>query len=150
MVHDEDPDQPQIRRRRITHRTQQLTSASRALYRIEHYSSLAGVALAVSFVFVCLAVTAAGLGFPNHWVAGFEVGASTVTLIMVFTIQHTQTREQAATQRKLDELLRATPGAAESLMMLEEAPEQFIREVEEDQRSVRSELLEDDPNGHFT
>ena len=146
MAPGEDPEQPQIRRRRITHRTQQLTTASRALYRIEHYSSLAGVALAVSLVFVCLAVTAAGLGFPNHWVAGFEVAASTVTLIMVFTIQHTQTREQAATQRKLDELLRATPGAAESLMMLEEAPEQFIRGVEEDQRAVRSELVEDIPD----
>lgn len=148
MVRDAGPDQPQIRRRRITHRTKQLTAASRALYRIEHYSSLAGVALVAPFVFVCLAVASAGLGFPNHWVAGFEVGTSTVTLIMVFTIQHTQTREQAATQRKLDELLRAIPGAAESLMMLEEAPEQFIREVEEDQRAVRSELVEDDPNEH--
>ena len=76
------------------------------------------------------------------------MGAATLTVIMVFTIQHTQTREQAATQRKLDELLHATPGAAESLMMLEEAPEQFIRAVEEDQRAIRSELVEDDPNGH--
>jgi low affinity Fe/Cu permease len=62
---------------------------------------------------------------------------------MVFTIQHTQTREQAATQRKLDELLRAMPGAAESLMMLEEAPEAFIRDVEEGQRAHSPELLED-------
>jgi low affinity Fe/Cu permease len=77
-------------------------------------------------------------------VDGFEIGVSALTLIMVFTIQHTQAREQAATQRKLDELLRALPGAAESLMMLEEAPDQFIRDVEEDQRAVRSELVEDD------
>jgi low affinity Fe/Cu permease len=147
MNEPQDPDRPQVRRRRITHRTQQLTAASRALYRIEHYSSLAGVALAVPVVFVCLAVATAANGFPNHWVAAFEVGVSTITLIMVFTIQHTQTREQAATQRKLDELLRATPGAAESLMMLEEAPEEFIRGVEEDQRAVRSEFVDDDPTG---
>jgi low affinity Fe/Cu permease len=150
MLQDEDPAQPQIRRRRITHRTQQLATASRVLYRIEHYSSLAGVALAIPFAFVCLAMAAAGLGLPNLWVASFEVTASSITLIMVFTIQHTQTREQAATQRKLDELLRAIPGAAESLMMLEEAPEHIIREVEEDQRAVRSELVEDDPNGRLT
>jgi low affinity Fe/Cu permease len=62
---------------------------------------------------------------------------------MVFTIQHTQSREQAATQRKLDELLRALPGAAESLMMLEEAPKEFILEVEEEQREVRSDSLDD-------
>lgn len=135
--------QAQARRRRIRHRTRQLKLMSRALYRIEHYSSLAGLALAVPILCVCLAATTVGLGFPTHWVAAFEVAVSTITLIMVFAIQHTQAREQAATQRKLDELLRALPGAAASLMMLEEAPDQFIREVEEDQRAVRSELVDD-------
>jgi low affinity Fe/Cu permease len=132
------------RRRRLTHRTRQLGTLSRALYRIEHYTSLSGVALAIPVAFVCLAVAIALLGYPAHWVAGFEIGVSALTLIMVFTIQHTQTREQAATQRKLDELLRAMPGAAESLMMLEEAPEAFIRDVEEGQRARRSELVEDE------
>ena len=42
---------------------------------------------------------------------------------MLFVIQHTQGREQAATQRKLDELLRALPEAESGLMMLEEASE---------------------------
>jgi low affinity Fe/Cu permease len=68
---------------------------------------------------------------------GLAVGA--VTLVMVFAIQHTQGREQAATQRKLDELIRALPGADESLMMLEEAPREVMLGVEEDQRNVRSE-----------
>jgi low affinity Fe/Cu permease len=68
---------------------------------------------------------------------------SSVTLLMVFTIQHTQGREQAATQRKLDELLRATPGAAEALMMLEEAPREFMLEVEDKQRGVRADLVDD-------
>jgi len=145
-----EPEELHLRRRRIKHRTRQLTAASRVLYRIEHYSSLAAVALAVPLVVICLAIAAASFGLPNHWVAGFEVGASAITLIMVFTIQHTQTREQAATQRKLDELLRALPGAAESLMMLEEAPEQFIREIEEDQRAVRSELVEGNPDEQST
>ena len=61
---------------------------------------------------------------------------------MVFAIQHTQAREQAATQRKLDELIRALPGASEKLMMLEEAPKEVMQKVEEDQRDVRSELME--------
>ena len=61
---------------------------------------------------------------------GFAVGTSAVTLMMVFVIQHTQGREQAATQRKLDELLRALPEAESGLMMLEEAPEEELRDVE--------------------
>jgi len=69
-------------------------------------------------------------------VAAFEVSVSTVTLVMVFAIQHTQGREQAATQRKLDELMLALPGADDSLMMLEEASREVMLDVEEEQRDV--------------
>ena len=124
------------------HRTAQLPAASRTLYRIEHYSSLPVVALAITVAVVCLVAVVAALGFPSHWVAVFEVSASGVTLVMVFAIQHTQGREQAATQRKLDELIRALPGADESLMMLEEAPREVMLDVEEDQRNVRSESFD--------
>jgi low affinity Fe/Cu permease len=76
-------------------------------------------------------------------VAGFEVGASALTLMMVFAIQHTQGREQAATQRKLDEILKAIPGAADQLMMLEEAPREVILQVEERHREARSDSVDD-------
>ncbi len=124
------------------HRTAQLPATSRALYRIEHYSSLPAVALAITAAVVCLVAAVAVLGFPNQWVAVFEVSASGVTLVMVFAIQHTQGREQAATQRKLDELIRALPGADESLMMLEEASREVMLDVEQEQRNVRSEASE--------
>ena len=97
------------------------------------------MALAITAAVVCLVAVVAVLGFPSPWVAVFEVSASGVTLLMVFAIQHTQGREQAATQRKLDELIRALPGADESLMMLEEAPREVMLDVEEGQRNVRSE-----------
>ena len=93
---------------------------------------------------ICLVVVGATLGFPSSWVAGFEVIVSAITLVMVFAIQHTQGREQAATQRKLDELIRALPGADESLMMLEEAPRALMLDVENEQRDVRSTSLETD------
>ena len=79
-----------------------------------------------------------GVGFRDRWVSVFEVSVSAITLAMVFAVQHTQAREQAATQRKLDELLRALPGASQSLMMLEEAPTEALLDVEEIQRGVRS------------
>jgi low affinity Fe/Cu permease len=101
------------------------------------------VAVTATIVVVCSVAIGAGLGFPTKWVSTFEVSVSAVTLIMVFAIQHTQAREQAATQRKLDELIRALPGASEKLMMLEEAPKEVMQEVEEDQRDLRSELMEE-------
>jgi len=39
----------------------------------------------------------------------FEALAAAVTLVMVFALQHTQMRQQAAVQRKLDEILRVLP-----------------------------------------
>jgi low affinity Fe/Cu permease len=128
------------RRPRIVNRTAQLPAASRILYRIEHYTSYPTVGLIVIGSALGGIVAGAVLGFPSGWVAGFEVAASAVTLAMVFAIQHSQQREQAATQRKLDELLRALPGADESLMMLEEAPKETLLDVEEEQRGVRSSL----------
>lgn len=90
----------------------------------------------------CVVAIGAALGFPARWVDCFEVSVSAITLAMVFVIQHTQGREQAATQRKLDELLRALPGAAESLMMLEEAPKEVMLDVELSQRDTRSESVD--------
>jgi low affinity Fe/Cu permease len=124
--------------RRIAHRTAQLPIWSRILYKIEHYTVLPAVALVAIAAVVCFVVAIAILGFPSKWVAAFEISISSVTLVMVFAIQHTQGREQAATQRKLDELIRALPGADEALMMLEEAPRQFMLEVEDEQRDIRS------------
>ena len=125
-------------RRRISHRTSQLPVWSRILYKIEHYTVLPAVALVATVAVISLVVAIAILDFPKNWVAAFELSVSSVTLVMVFAIQHTQGREQAATQRKLDELIRASPGANESLMMLEEASREFMLDVEDEQRDVRS------------
>ncbi len=127
----------------ISRKTQQLPLLSKAIYHVDHYASMSTVVVTFTGALVIMLVLGAVLGFPNSWVVTFEVAVSSVTLLMVFTIQHTQGREQVATQRKLDELLRATPGAAESLMMLEEAPKAFMLEVEESQREVRNDLVVD-------
>jgi len=124
--------------RRITNRTAQLPKSSRILYKIEHYTSLPAVALIVTAVVICMVATITALRFPSTWVDGFEIFASAATLVMVFAIQHTQGREQAATQRKLDELIRALPNANESLMMLEEASQEVMLKVEGEQRDIRS------------
>ena len=124
-------------RARVSARVEQRTAGSRLLYRADHYSSLPVVAVAAGLVLVCALAVGIALGFPNGWVVAFESATSAVTLAMVFVIQHTQSREQAATQRKLDELLQALPGAETGLIMLEEASEEMMNEVEEGQRHLK-------------
>lgn len=93
--------------------------------------------MVVVAVVVGLIALGVATGFPTWWVTTFTTSTSTVTLVMVFAIQHTAGREQTAVQRKLDELLRAVPGAAEGLILLEEATEEAVRGIEEGQREAQ-------------
>jgi low affinity Fe/Cu permease len=124
-------------RDRVIPRTEQRTIGSRWLYRIDHYSSQPAVAITVISLLLGALFIGFALGFPVRWITAFETGTSGVTLVMVFVIQHTQGREQAATQRKLDELLRALPGTQKDLMMLEEASEEKMKKVEVGQRDLK-------------
>jgi low affinity Fe/Cu permease len=97
--------------------------SSRALHRLGETTAHAGAGLVAAFaVGVWLAVGAVA-GFPGWWETVLYATSSSVTLVMVFAIQHTQTRQQSATQRKLDELLRAQPRADDALIAVEEAPD---------------------------
>jgi low affinity Fe/Cu permease len=62
---------------------------------------------------------------------------------MVFVIQHTQARHQAATQRKLDEILRALPEAGNSLPALEHASDEELRATRLQHRRIRRAALAD-------
>jgi len=128
------------RRDRFEPRTRHLSRGSRLLHRIDHLSSLPATSLVVAAGLIAAILLGASAGFSTGWETGFGAGTSVVTLLMVFVIQHTQSREQAATQRKLDELLRALPDAEPALMMLEEAPEHELREVENVQRRFKDDV----------
>ncbi len=142
---EEKAERPGWRRRdRVVARVEQRTLGSRWLYRVDHYSSLPFVALGVGGVLIASFVVGLVIGFPNGWIVAFESGTSAVTLAMVFVIQHTQSREQAATQRKLDELLRALPEARTELIMLEEASEETMKIVEEGHRDLKRQVDEDE------
>ncbi len=83
---------------------------SRWLSQMDRYASrpLAAV-LVIGAAGVWIVVSIAA-GFPARWEAIFQTLVAALTLTMVFVIQHTQQRQQRATQRKLDEILQALPG----------------------------------------
>ena len=100
---------------------------SRTLHRLGELSAHAGAGLAAAVaVLVWLGVGVAS-GFPDWWETVLYSTSAAVTLVMVFAIQHTQTRQQSATQRKLDELVRAQPSADDSVIAVEEAPDHELQ-----------------------
>ena len=96
--------------------------------------------LAAGVVLVWL-VSGPLFGFSDTWQLVINTGTTIVTFLMVFLIQNTQNRDTEAIQIKLDELIRATKRAQNTLLDLEELDQEDLdklrREYEELARAAR-------------
>jgi len=114
-------------------RSAKLGPLSTCLHVVGDITSRSSVATAVAAGVVVFLLVLARAGFPESWQFGFSTVAAAITLVMVFVIQHTQYRQQLATQLKLDELIRATPRADDLLVHVEAADEAELVALEKDQ-----------------
>ena len=97
-----------------------------ALHRLGEISAHSGAGLAAVAAVLLWLVVGWLNSFPTWWEVILYATSSSITLVMVFAIQHTQARQQAAIQRKLDEVLRAIGAADDRLIAVEEAPDEEL------------------------
>jgi low affinity Fe/Cu permease len=117
------------------------SAGSRLLYSVDRWGGRPLVALTVVAADLLWVLFSVFEGFPGKLETDFQAIVAALTLAMVFVIQHTQTRHQVTTQRKLDEILRSIPHADNSIIALEDADDETLRSTHDAHRDLRREAL---------
>jgi low affinity Fe/Cu permease len=96
------------------------------------------IAFLVAFLFVLAwAFTGPIFGFSDTWQLIINTSTTVITFLMVFVIQTTQNHDAKAIHLKLDELIRAVKDARNSLVDLEDLPDDAIAKLEGEFRKLR-------------
>jgi low affinity Fe/Cu permease len=103
-------------------------------------------------IIVIWALTGPLFRFGNTWLLVINTVANIITFLMIFLIRNAQNRESEAVQLKLDELIRATKAAQNTLLDIEELSEKDLdrikarferlaRKAREDSGAGQTELI---------
>jgi len=116
---------------------------SRVFQRLDALISHVGMGAIVSLILVVFITSLALNGFPSKWQMGFSTVSNAIVIMLLFTLKHTQDRQQTALQLKLDELIRSSPTADDHLVQIERAEERELVERVRDQIDVHDALRND-------
>ena len=114
---------------------------ARAVVRTSGHPMAFGLAIATVVIW---ALAGPWFRFDNTWLLVINTVATIITFLMIFLIRNAQNRESEAVQLKLDELIRATKAAHNSLLDIEELSEEDLNRIkarfERLARKARDEL----------
>lgn len=77
--------------------------------------------------------------YNDTWQLIINTSTTIITFLMVFLIQNTQNRDNDIIHVKLDELIRATKSAEQSVLNLEDLDNRQIRELRKEYRAMGSQ-----------
>jgi low affinity Fe/Cu permease len=83
------------------------------------------------------ALTGPMFHYSQNWQLTINTACSVIPTLMVFLIQHMQNRDAKAMHLKLDELIRATGDARNTLIQLEGMTEEELDALEKEFRRLR-------------
>jgi len=102
------------------------------------------IALAIVIVW---AVSGPIFHFSDTWQLVINTGTTVLTFLMVFLIQNTLDRDSMALHVKLDELIRVTQEASDSLIGAEKLTEKQLEQIEQQEHENGSASEDGSPVG---
>lgn len=99
---------------------------ARAVVRTSGHPMAFGLAIATVMIW---ALAGPWFRFDNTWLLVINTVATIITFLMIFLIRNAQNRESEAVQLKLDELIRATKAAQNTLLDIEELSEEELDRI---------------------
>ncbi len=122
----------------MTTHTLNIVWYSRFAKAASHFCGRPRVFVLAVLVIVIWIITGPIFHFSDTWQLVINTGTTIITFLMVFLIQNTQNRDTEAIQIKLDELIRATKGAHNALLDLEELEENTLEKFRQRYESLAS------------
>jgi low affinity Fe/Cu permease len=99
-------------------------------------------------VVIAWAVSGPYFRYSETWQLVINTGTTVITFLMVFIIQHSQNKDTLAIQLKLDELIRATEGAQNAVMDLEDLSHNELKKIYSDYMELASQARSRMDNGN--
>ena len=102
-------------------------------------SELAGTSWAfiiAVLIVVVWAATGPSFGYSEVWQLVINTGTTIITFLMVFLVQNTQNRDAKAIHLKLDELIKATKGARNTMIDLDKLSDEQLKELQEEYKRI--------------
>jgi low affinity Fe/Cu permease len=96
------------------------------------YAFVAALALIIGWL-----ATGPATGYSDTWQLIINTSTTIVTFLMVFLIQNTQNRDSGGIHLKLDELIRATKGARNSMIDLDKLTDRQLKALEQEYKRIK-------------
>jgi low affinity Fe/Cu permease len=112
-----------------------------AANKVSAWTGNASTFLGAIFIVIIWGFSGPLFHYSDTWQLVINTGTTIVTFLMVFLIQNTQNRDGKAVQLKLDELIRATKGARNTYVGLEDLLDSELAELDKEFK-----LLVQNPN----
>lgn len=89
-----------------------------------------------ALVVIIWATTGPLFHYSDTWQLVINTGTTIITFLMVFLIQNTQNRDAKSIHLKLDELIKASKGARNSMIDLDKLSDEQLKELEASYKKI--------------